>query len=64
MDIEQTRPNKPNFLLILALFCITILVIFVIAWLFVDTEGGHLSFRHHTAHPTSQLVLNQPGYSA
>jgi hypothetical protein len=57
MDIEQVSPKKPNFLLILILFCATILVIFVLAYLFVDLEGGHLTFRHHARHPTSMLVL-------
>jgi hypothetical protein len=57
MEIEQTRPNKPNFLLIVILFCATILVIFVLAYFFVDFEGGHLNFRRHHAHPTSQLIL-------
>jgi hypothetical protein len=59
MEIEQLPPNKPNFLLILALFGATILVIFVLAYFFVDFDGGHLSFRHHGKHPTSQLVLPQ-----
>jgi hypothetical protein len=57
MEIEQVKPNKPNFLLIVILFCVTILVFFVLAYLFLDFEGGHLTFRHHTQHPTSQLVL-------
>jgi len=57
MEIEQTRPNKPNFLLIVILFCATILVIFVLAYFFVDFEGGHLTFKSRRAHPTSQLIL-------
>jgi hypothetical protein len=57
MEIEQTRPNKPNFLLIVILFCATILIVFVLAYFFVDFDGGHLTFRHHRAHPTSQLLL-------
>jgi flagellar basal body-associated protein FliL len=57
MEIEQIKPKKPNFLLIVILFCVTILVVFVLAYFFVDYEGGHLRFRHHTQHPTSQLVL-------
>ena len=57
MEIEQIKPNKPNFLLIVILFCVTILVVFVLAYFFVDFEGGHLNFRHHTQHPTSQLAL-------
>jgi hypothetical protein len=64
MELEQTRPNKPNFLLILVLFCVTILIIFVLAYFFVDFEGGHLTFRHHRAHPTSQLILPAPSTTA
>jgi hypothetical protein len=61
MDIEQKLPNKPNFLLIVGLFCVTILVIFVLAYFFVDFDGKHLTFHHHRAHPTSELVM--PGRS-
>jgi hypothetical protein len=57
MEIEQTRPNKPNFLAVVLLACAAILVIFVLAYLFVDHEGGHLNLRHHRGHPTSQLAL-------
>jgi hypothetical protein len=57
MEIEQTSPNQPNFLLVVILACVTILVCFVLAYLFLDFEGGHIRFRHHHAHPTSQLVL-------
>jgi hypothetical protein len=60
MEIEQTRPNGPNFLLIVGLFCVTILVIFVLALLFVHFDGKHLTFRHHSAHPTSQLAPAAP----
>jgi hypothetical protein len=37
-----------------------LLGIFILAYLFVDFDGGHLTFRHHRAHPTSQLVLPAP----
>jgi hypothetical protein len=57
MQVEQLPPNKPNFLLILILFCASLLVIFVIAWFFLDFNSGHLGLRHHTHHPTSQLAL-------
>jgi hypothetical protein len=57
MDIEQVNPQKPNFILILALFCVTILAIFVLAYFFIDFEGGHLTFKHHQRHPTSMLVM-------
>ena len=56
MEIEQIKPNKPNFLLIVGLFCATILVMFVLALLFLTFDGSHLRFRHHTQHPTSHLA--------
>jgi hypothetical protein len=55
MELEQRPPNGPNFLLIVGLFCATILVIFVLAYFFVDFDGSHLTFKHHSQHPTSQL---------
>ncbi len=57
MELEQTSPNKPNFLAVVLAACAVILVFFVLAYFFVDFEGGHLTFRHHRAHPTSRLVL-------
>jgi hypothetical protein len=57
MEIEQIKPKKPNFLLIVALFCVTILLIFVLAWCFLDFDSGHLGLRHHTQHPTSRLEI-------
>jgi|GEM_PF-1537124 len=57
MEIYQIDPKKPNFLLIVALFCATILVVFVLAWIFVHSDASHLGLRHHNAHPTSQLSL-------
>ncbi len=57
MEIEQTLPKKPNFLLVLGLFCVTILVVFALALTFLKMDGGHLTLRHHTKHPTSQLAL-------
>jgi hypothetical protein len=60
MEIEQLPPNKPNFLLILILFGVAILVIFVVAYFFVDFDGKHLTFRHHSAHPTSQFIVPAP----
>jgi hypothetical protein len=60
MEIEQLPPHKPNFLLILILFGVAILVIFVVAYFFVDFDGKHLTFRHHSAHPTSHLIVPAP----
>jgi hypothetical protein len=56
MEIEQKLPNGPNFFLIVILFCVTILIIFGLALFFVHFDGKHLTFRHHSAHPTSQSV--------
>ena len=66
MEIEQLNPKRPNFLLIVILFAATILVLFVLALLFLSFDGKHLVFRHHGAHPTSQLVLpsRNPAFAA
>jgi len=56
-DIEQHAPNEPNFGLIVGLFCATILILFVLAYLFIDFDGKHIHLRHRQAHPTSQLIL-------
>jgi hypothetical protein len=61
MEIEQLPPKKPNFLLIVVLSSVALVLLFILAYLFVDFDGRHLTFRHHQAHPTSQLVLpNSP----
>jgi hypothetical protein len=60
MEIEQLPPKQPNFLLIVVLSCITLLVLFVLAYLFIDFDGGRLTFPHHHAHPTAQLALPAP----
>jgi hypothetical protein len=57
MDIEQRSPNKPNFLLVVILSGVVLIAIFILAYFFIDFDGNHLTFRHHPAHPTSQLVL-------
>jgi hypothetical protein len=57
MQIEQIKPNKPNFGLILALFCSSILILLVLAVIFVKADGKHLLFRHHFSQPHS-LLLN------
>ncbi len=63
MEIEQTLPKKPNFLLILGLFCVTILVVFALALTFLEVDKGHLGLRHHDRHPTSRLILPVAGAS-
>jgi hypothetical protein len=57
MEIEQLPPKQPNFLLIVILSGVVLLVLFILAYLFVDFNGRHLTFRHHQAHPTSHLVV-------
>lgn len=57
MEIEQINGKKPNFLLVLILFCATILGMFVLAYIFLHFDGKHITFRHHDAHPTSRLIL-------
>ena len=57
MEIEQLPPKQPNFLLVVLLSGAVLVVLFILAYLFVDFNGHHLTFRHHQAHPTSQLVL-------
>ena len=57
MEIEQISPKKSNFLLVVILFCVALLGIFVLAYLFLSFDGKHLSMRHHSAHPTSRLIL-------
>lgn len=65
MEIEQLPPNQPNFGLVVTLAGITLLAVLVLALVFVRVDGGHLTFRHHQAHPTSELLLpSVPGSSA
>ncbi|QMV18047.1 hypothetical protein GOB94_04600 [Granulicella sp. 5B5] len=56
-DIEQKRPNGPNFGLIVILFCVTILVVFVLSLFFVRFDGHHLHFLHHKPNPNASLIL-------
>lgn len=47
MAIEQVNPNKPNFGLVVVCFCVTLLVVLVLAYFFVDFDGKHIRFRQH-----------------
>jgi hypothetical protein len=60
MEIEQVSPNKPNFLLVVVLSGVVLIGLFILAYLFIDFDGNHLTFRHHHAHPTSRYVLPSP----
>lgn len=57
MNVDQLPPNKPNFLLILVLFGVTIIVVFVLAWIFIRGDSNHLGLMHRSHHPTSEMVL-------
>jgi hypothetical protein len=57
LEIEQRPPNQPNFLLIVLLFLAAIVVILVLAYLFLDFEGGHIHLRHRQSGYASQLSL-------
>jgi hypothetical protein len=59
-DIEQVRPNKPNFLLVVLLSGATLVVLFVIAYFVLHWSGSRLVPKHHSKEPTSQLVLPAP----
>jgi hypothetical protein len=62
MEIEQLPPNQPKFGLVVMLAGITLLAVLALSLLFVRVDGGHLTFRHHHEHPTSQLVMpHAPG---
>lgn len=56
MKIEQSPPNKPNFLLVLVLAGVSLLLLLVLAYFFIDFEGGHIHFRHRHANPNALLL--------
>lgn len=56
MQIEQYPPNKPNFSLVVLLAGVTLIVVLVLAYFFIDFEGGHLHIRHRHANPNAQLL--------
>jgi hypothetical protein len=64
MEIEQKLPKSPNFGIVVGLFCATLLVFFVLALIFIRFDGKHLTLRHHSRHPTSQLVLPGAGQTS
>jgi hypothetical protein len=55
VQIEQYPPNKPNFLLVVLLAGVTLIVVLVLAYFFINFEGGHLHIRHRHANPNAQL---------
>ena len=56
MQIEQYPPNKPNFSLVVVLAGVSLLLILVLAYFFIDFEGGHIHIRHRHANPNAQLL--------
>lgn len=57
MPSEQVKPNKPNFRLVLVLFCVTILAVLVLALVFVKVDGKHLSLGHRSQHSSTSVVV-------
>ncbi len=57
MNIEQTRPNKPNFLRVALLSAAAILLIALIALAIVGFDGKRLLPHAFTRMNTSRLVL-------
>jgi hypothetical protein len=60
---RSKHPGRPNFLLIVILFAVTIIVILFAAWLLIGDKGKKLLPGRHTAHPTS-YVLPAPSDTA
>lgn len=60
MEIEDIKPNKPNFGLIVTLFAISILVIAAATIAFLTWRAKHETKAPFTKHPLSQLVQPAP----
>jgi len=60
LQIEQYPPNKPNFLLVVLLACAVLLVFFVLAYFFIDFEGGHIKIRRRHVNPNAWLIPPAP----
>ena len=54
--IEQQRPHKPSFLLVVMLFAATIIIVFILAIVFLHLGGNKLGSHSVRKSPTSQLV--------
>jgi hypothetical protein len=57
MELEELPPNKPNFGLILVLFCVAIVCIFAFVLLIMHTQG-HDQIKHHVATPATSSALH------
>jgi hypothetical protein len=56
LQLEQVRPNKPSFLLVVILAGVALIILFIVAIFVLHLDAGKL-FNHHRTHPASQLVL-------
>ena len=59
LQLEQVRPNKPNFLLVVLLSAGLLTLLFILAIFFLHLDASKL-FKRHPKEPTSQLVLPSP----
>jgi hypothetical protein len=50
-------PNGPNFLLIVVLFCVTIMVGLGLAFFFIPGAGRMMHMVRPDPHPTSQVIV-------
>lgn len=57
MQLEQVKPNKPSFGLVVALSAVALIIIFVGAWLILEWSGHQKKKPPFTKHPVSQLAL-------
>lgn len=62
MQIEDVKPNKPNFGLVVVLFAVTILVIAVVATVLVTWRAKEAKKTPFTKHPLSLMM--RPGQPA
>lgn len=64
-EVFQIAPKKPNFLLILILSGVTLIVLFLAAYLLLSDEGKKLlPGLHPDAHPTSYLLPSSSAINA
>ncbi len=56
MQLEQVKPNKPSFLMVVLLSAAAILVIFIAAFVIVGWRSHKKNQPPFSKHPVSQLV--------
>ena len=61
MEIEEIKPNKPNFGMVVALFAVTILVVILAAVALLAWRGKQTTKAPFTKHPLSRLSLPNRG---